>query len=786
MAVDTSTQLIDQLRQSQLLTPPQFDELNRSLRRRFSESKALAHALVERGWLTAYQAKQLLQGSGAGLVLGPYTILDWLGEGGSGQVFKARHRAMNRLVALKLLRADVLADAEVVARFYREIEVASQISHPNIVHALDAGPIGNRLVLAMELVDGVSLDHLVKDSGPLPIAAACDYIRQAALGLQHAHERGLVHRDIKPSNLLLKHSLGSGSSVYQAGPWGLVKILDFGLARLRQPAAASPTKHLTQLAGNAVMQGTPDYMAPEQAIDFHRADIRADIYSLGCTFYYLLTGQPPFAGATLAEKLMKQQTVMPRPIAEFRKDLQAALVQVLDKMLAKRPGDRYQTPSEVAAALTVDMPKTPRECHSRLRSWLASRARRLLANGRPSLGRRALWLSAGLMFLVFGGLAILFWSGTPEGGTNPFKELVIIPKPQIDPATAVKDSGFEAPSVGVGFHDAFRVQATGSPWTFGGSAGVTGNASGFTAGNPNAPQGSQVAFLQGTGSMSQSITLSAGTYQLEFLAAQRKNTQHGGQTFRVLIDGSVIGTFTPGSTQYASYATGSFTVTEGTHSLAFQALNPRGGDNTVFIDVVQVILPGLSKTPPSWTIVDLASAKSAGGATLTRQPDGSLLVSGPIVARDQYQVTFTTQLTGITAVRLEVLPDPSLPALGPGRAANGNFVLSQFRVTASARGDESNARPVVLSKALADFAQDGHPVASTIDGVGNNGWAILPQIGKPHVAVFELKDPLGHPNGTTWQFHVGHAIQWNDHNIGRFRLAVTTMKPPIALPVPIP
>lgn len=782
MAVDTLTQLIDQLRQSQLLTPPQVDELNQRLQRQFPESKALAHALVERGWLTAYQAKHILQGSGASLVLGPYTILDQLGEGGSGQVFKARHRAMNRLVALKLLRADVLADAEVVARFYREIEVASQISHPNIVHALDAGPIGNRLVLAMELVDGVSLDRLVRDSGPLPIAAACDYIRQAALGLQHAHERGLVHRDIKPSNLLLKHSVGSGSSVFQAGPWGLVKILDFGLARLRQPAAASPTKHLTQLAGNSVMQGTPDYMAPEQALDFHRADIRADIYGLGCTFYFLLTGQAPFAGATLAEKLVKQQTAMPRPVAEFRQDVPAAVVQVLDQMLAKRPGDRYQTPSEVAAALLLDMPETPREPHSRMRSWLVGPARRLLAKRRPRLGRRALWLSAGLMFLVFGGLAVLFWSGRPEGGTNP--ESVVIPKPQIDPATAVKDAGFETPSVGIGFHDAFRAQAKGSPWTFSGLAGVTGNASGYTAGNPNAPQGTQVAFLQSTGSMSQSITLSAGTYQLEFLAAQRKNTQHGGQTFRVLIDGSVIGTFTPGSTHYASYATGPFTVNEGTRVVAFQALNPRGGDNTVFIDVVQVILPGSSRTPPGWTIVDLASARSAGGATLTRQPDGSLLVSGPNAASDQYQVTFTTQLTGITAVRLEVLPDPSLPALGPGRAHNGNFVLSQFRVTASARGDESNARPVVLNKAQADFAQEGHPIASTIEGVGNNGWAILPQTGKPHVAVFELKEPMGHPNGTTLQFHLGHSMQWPDHNIGRFRLAVTTMKPPIAVPIP--
>src|SRR5262249_55029815 len=488
-------------------------------------------------------------------------------------------RKMDRIVALKLIRKELLTDAEVVGRFYREIQILSQLDHPNVVHAYDAGPAGATHFLAMEFVEGTDLGKLVKKGGPLPVQQACEYIRQAALGLQHAHERGLVHRDIKPHNLIM--------SVRD----GLIKVADLGLARLPRTMNTDVTAGLTGgIAGtgtltpeNASLIGTADYLAPEQAVDFHSADIRADIYSLGCTFYYLLTGHPPFAGASLAEKLMKHQTTAPRPITDFRQDVPATVIQVLDQMLTKQPRDRYQTPGNVAEALVLKLPEPPTERPSRPRPWLATAARRLAASSSPRQRRLALCLSAGLMFLVCGGLAVRFGSGTPGGGTKPVKDAVI------DPATAVKDAGFETPSVGVGSHDAFRAEPKESPWTFSRGAGVAGNASGFTAGNPNAPQGTQVAFLQGTGSMSQAITLLAGTYQLEFLAAQRKNTQHGSQPFRVLLDDNVIGTFTPASTQYASYATGPFAVTAGPHTLAFQGLNPRGGDNTAFIDVVQVI-----------------------------------------------------------------------------------------------------------------------------------------------------------------------------------------------------
>ena len=278
-----------------LLSPAQRAEFERDLRSRLTEPKTLAGEMLRRGWLTPYQVNQLLQGNRVGLRLGQYVFLERLGEGGTGQVFKARHVHMNRIVALKIIRPELTVDAEVVARFYREIQVISQLNHPNIIHAFDAGPEGNVHTLVMEYVQGTDLAKLVKQSGPLPAGRACDYIRQAAFGLAHAHRKGLIHRDIKPSNLFL--SAGTPGAKDQGQ---LIKVLDLGLARLQRGADGDLTSTLTPVG--SVTMGTPDYLAPEQALDFHQVDIRADIYSLGCTLFFLLTGQPPFPGGSLRRK----------------------------------------------------------------------------------------------------------------------------------------------------------------------------------------------------------------------------------------------------------------------------------------------------------------------------------------------------------------------------------------------------------------------------------------------------------------------------------------------------
>ncbi|MFN4261656.1 MAG: serine/threonine-protein kinase, partial [Gemmataceae bacterium] len=355
-AVTTST-LLDAIRHYELLDDEQLAEVGRW---RLTDLRQLAGELVRRGWLTTYQVNQLAQGKGADLALGSYVLLEPLGEGGMGEVFKAKHRTLNRVVALKLIRKERLANATAVKRFQREVKAAAQLIHPNIVHAFDADQVGDTHFLVMEYVVGADLNALVKKHGPLPVADACDYIRQAALGLQHAHEHGMVHRDIKPHNLLVgcgqsavgrKDPAKKDSSLPMADrPRPTLKILDMGLARVARLDSGEDSSTLTK---EGSVMGTLDYIAPEQAMDSHAVDIRADMYSLGCTFYFLLTGQVPFPGGDALAKLMKHKLEEPVPVEQLRPDVPAPVAAVVRKLMAKEPHDRYQTPAELAAALAT-------------------------------------------------------------------------------------------------------------------------------------------------------------------------------------------------------------------------------------------------------------------------------------------------------------------------------------------------------------------------------------------------------------------------------------------------
>jgi len=429
----TST-VLRALRDYQLLDASQLDQVTRQLQGRSPRPQTLCHDLVRCSWLTAFQAQAVLNGKAAELNLGPYRLLEPLGSGGSGQVFKARHLKMNRLVALKVLRRAGRLDSDAVQRFHREIEVTSQLAHPNIIHALEAGPIGPALVLVMEYVDGIDLERLVQRSGSLSVPLACDYIRQAALGMQYAHERGLVHRDVKPGNLLITRTP-------EGPPTGLVKLLDLGLARLRYQTCDSRTADLTLAGSNAVTQGTPDYMAPEQALDFHGADIRSDLYSLGCTFYFLLAGQPPFAGGSLAEKLLKHQQTPPPPIDKARTDLPPGLAAIVMKLLAKHPGDRYQTPGELIQALDAlpDAGKLAALTLPNLDDSTLWAAPALPAAGRPR--RRALLAAIGgsAMLLVVVLAAWYLGPSTETAGTTSFAAATQPAPPTVPLTELVRD-----------------------------------------------------------------------------------------------------------------------------------------------------------------------------------------------------------------------------------------------------------------------------------------------------------------------------------------------------------
>jgi serine/threonine-protein kinase len=352
MPIDSVPALVGVVNQNQLLDPPQQRELE-ALQHRFTDPRLLLKEMVQRGWLTPFQANRVLQNTVKDLILGPYLILSRISDGGLGPVYKAMHRRMKRLVALKVIRAELLAREEAVQRFYEETQIISQLSEPHIVHAYDAGPVGKTHFFAMEYVEGIDLETLVGQAGPLPLEAAAEFVVQTAEGLQHACERNVIHGDLKPANLLVSRPVAQGAVASPALSWrsllassagggALVKINNLGLTFLQAPGSDAP------VAGAA--QVSADYLAPERW-QGSAGDIRADLYSLGCIWYFMLSGRVPFPDGTPADKMRRHQTEEPVPLQQLRKDAPAPVVAMITRLMAKRPAMRYQVPAELIQAL---------------------------------------------------------------------------------------------------------------------------------------------------------------------------------------------------------------------------------------------------------------------------------------------------------------------------------------------------------------------------------------------------------------------------------------------------
>lgn len=265
-----------------------------------------------------------------------FEILGVLGRGGMATVYKARQLCPRRLVAVKVIDSRLADHQEVAARFRQEQALAARLRHPNLVAAYQAGRAMGRPYLVLEMVPGDSLDEFAQRRGPLAVADACDVVRQAALGLQHLHEQGLVHRDVKPSNLMLT-------------PSGRVKVLDLGVARDLYQAGEQE-----RITSPGQCLGTPDYLAPEQCIDPCAVDGRADVYSLGCTLYELLAGHPPFAQPAYVSAFQKMRAHVeapPPPVRVRRPDVPERLAAVLERMVAKDREERFASAADVAAAV---------------------------------------------------------------------------------------------------------------------------------------------------------------------------------------------------------------------------------------------------------------------------------------------------------------------------------------------------------------------------------------------------------------------------------------------------
>jgi serine/threonine protein kinase len=328
-----------------LLEPAARRSLPALVERANSPGQLIAE-LTRRGWLTPYQAKAAADGKADALLFANYVLLNQLGEGGMGRVFKARQRNLGRIVAIKVLRRECLSSDKTVKRFRREMEILGSLRpSPHIVRAYDSDCWNGQWYIVMECIDGLDLARRVKRHGPLPVAHALECARQAALGLQHAHEAGLVHRDIKPANLLESRD-PDGRSV--------VKVLDLGLARWIDSDGGNLT-----VAGS--LMGTPDFLAPEQARDPSACDIRADLYALGCTLYYLIAGRIPFPAGGVTERLVQHATAEAEPMAVVRlqrltgesPDVPREVEAIVRRLMAKRPENRFATPAEAAAALAA-------------------------------------------------------------------------------------------------------------------------------------------------------------------------------------------------------------------------------------------------------------------------------------------------------------------------------------------------------------------------------------------------------------------------------------------------
>lgn len=429
------------LAKSRLLPAPEIEGLFKAWRQQTEgsdeEVESFRKHLVAQRQLTEWQSYMILRGRAEGFFIGGYKILDRIGKGQMGGVYKAVH-TLGQLVALKVLPASKAKDPHLLGRFQREARLLTQLDHPNVVRAFQVGEANGVHFIVMEYLEGETLDEVLARRKKLPWAEAVRLIHQALNGLQHLHEKRMVHRDLKPANLMLTPSPVRPDTTWEA----TVKILDIGLGRELFDEGTPEGQVDTQLTVEGAVLGTPDYLAPEQAKDARTADIRADIYSLGCVLYHCLTGQRPFADTHIMTQVLRHATEPLPRLADFVPDLPAGLQAVLDRMTAKVPSDRYQTPAAAAEALAPfigQQGSRPQATNivPAYKAWLETELQLELSRPLPGGGR-----SEGVAKPGTGPAPA--WGGPPSGvgllGTTPSAG------PTAGPASSARLAGEPSPS----------------------------------------------------------------------------------------------------------------------------------------------------------------------------------------------------------------------------------------------------------------------------------------------------------------------------------------------------
>jgi serine/threonine protein kinase len=340
------------LARSRLLAPDSIRALYQLWRSTARDPANVTHFsrwLVDNRYVTEYQIGLLLLGRSGSFFLNEYKLLERIGKGRMAGVYKAVH-ALGQVVAVKVLPPSRAKDAEAFCRFQREARLSLKLKHPNVVRTYEVGEADGVHYLVMEYLEGETLEELLQRRGRLPAGEAAALVYEGLLGLQHIHEQGMIHRDLKPGNLMLACRSAKPRGNGAAGP--CVKVLDIGLGRALFDEAPAPAE-LGELTTQGAVLGTPDYTAPEQARDAHRADIRADVYSMGCVLYHLLAGRPPFADVSVVRQIVRHATEVPRPLRHYSAEVPDALQEIVNGMLAKDPAQRYPIPNQAARALRV-------------------------------------------------------------------------------------------------------------------------------------------------------------------------------------------------------------------------------------------------------------------------------------------------------------------------------------------------------------------------------------------------------------------------------------------------